>query len=71
MSKRNSLTGVVALGALAYMFRNKESRDKVINKVKSTFGEDNISKVKSKLPFLNSDQGNTRQDHSGPAYVDR
>jgi hypothetical protein len=71
MSRRNSIMGTVALGALAYMFRNKESRDKVMNKVKSTVGEDNINKIKSKLPFMNSDPGDTRQDRSGPAYVNR
>ena len=43
----NKLLGVVALGAAAYFMRNKETRDKTMNQIKSYVDPETVDKVKN------------------------
>lgn len=43
----NKLLGVAALGAAAYFMRNKETREKTINQIKSYVDPQTVEKVKN------------------------
>ncbi|PLT35446.1 hypothetical protein [Bacillus sp. V5-8f] len=81
MKNKNMMMGTLALGAAAYMLRNKESRDKVMTQVQSLAMPENIEKIKN-LPFLSNDYGrsilNTLQStlskntsNNGTSYKDQ
>ncbi|PLS16077.1 hypothetical protein CVD28_18700 [Bacillus sp. M6-12] len=66
-NSKNSLLGVVALGAAAYLFRNKESRDKVMNKVSSIVPQSARDTVMDKVrSFKGSNAGSTTIKHHTP-----
>ncbi|RFU60619.1 hypothetical protein [Bacillus sp. V59.32b] len=46
---KNSLLGLAVLGTAAYLFRNKESRNKVVNKLQSVVTPETRDKVMNKL----------------------
>ncbi|RFU69855.1 hypothetical protein D0469_08580 [Peribacillus saganii] len=67
-NSKNSLLGMVALGAAAYMFRNKQSRDKVMSKVSSILPQDARNKVMDKVrSFKGSNTGASQVKHHTPA----
>lgn len=46
---KNSLLGVIALGTAAYLFRNKASRDKVVNQIQSLVTPENRGKIMNQI----------------------
>ncbi|CAH0346617.1 hypothetical protein [Bacillus sp. CECT 9360] len=51
---KNSLLGFAVLGTAAYLFRNKESRDKVINKLQSVVTPETRQKIMDQVRTFTS-----------------
>ncbi|QCJ44547.1 hypothetical protein FAY30_23105 [Bacillus sp. S3] len=73
----NKIVGTLAIGGAAYLLRNKESRTKVINQIKSIASSENIDKIKDQIRSLsdqsskeNSDQSKLVESMSDPALPD-
>ena len=73
----NKIFGTLAIGGAAYLMRNKESRTKVINQMKSIASPENIEKIKNQIRSLsnqnlkgNSDQSKLFESLSDPALPD-
>ncbi|MFZ7945867.1 hypothetical protein [Neobacillus sp. 19] len=73
----NKIVGTLAIGGAAYLLRNKESRTKVINQIKSIASSENIEKIKDQIRSLsdqsskeNSDQSKLVESMSDPAFPD-
>ncbi|MED4229519.1 hypothetical protein [Neobacillus cucumis] len=73
----NKIVGTLAIGGAAYLLRNKESRTKVINQMKSIASPENIEKIKNQLRSLsnhnlkeNPDQPKLLEPLSDPAFPD-
>ncbi|WP_066073166.1 hypothetical protein [Neobacillus soli] len=48
----NKIVGTLAIGGAAYLLRNKDSRTKAINQIKSIASPENIEEIKSKIQSL-------------------
>lgn len=48
----NKIVGTLAIGGAAYLLRNKDSRTKAINQIKSIASPENIEKIKSQIQSL-------------------
>jgi hypothetical protein len=59
----NKIVGTLAIGGAAYLLRNKDSRTKAINQMKSIASPENIEKIKSQIQSLYNQKlkGNTNQ----------
>jgi hypothetical protein len=72
----NKIVSTLAIGGAAYLLRNKESRSKVINQLKSIASPENIEKIKNQFRSLssqtlkeNSDQPKSLESSSVPAAI--
>lgn len=54
---KNSLLGLAVLGTAAYLFRNKESRDKVMNKLQSVVTPEMRGKIMEQVRTLTGGSG--------------
>lgn len=59
----NKIVGTLAIGGAAYLLRNKDSRTKAINQMKSIASPENIEKIKSQIQSLSNQKlkGNSNQ----------
>ncbi|MBT2655864.1 hypothetical protein J7E81_11570 [Bacillus sp. ISL-18] len=72
----NKIVSTIAIGGAAYLLRNKESRSKVINQLKSIVSPETIEKIKNQFLSLsnqtlkeNSDQPKLLESSSGPTAI--
>ncbi|MEH7098428.1 hypothetical protein [Neobacillus vireti] len=72
----NKIVSTLAIGGAAYLLRNKESRSKVINQIKSIASSENIEKIKNQIQSLssqtlkgNSDQPKLLESSSSPVAI--
>lgn len=72
----NKIVSTLAIGGAAYLLRNKESRSKVINQLKSIATPENIEKIKNQFRSMsnqtlkeNSEQQKLLASPSGPVAV--
>ncbi len=73
----NKIVGTLAIGGAAYLLRNKDSRTKAINQLKSIATPENIEKVKTQIQSLfnqklqgNSNQSKLLESLADPAFPD-
>jgi hypothetical protein len=73
----NKIVGTLAIGGAAYLLRNKDSRNKVINQMKTLASPEKIEKLKSQFQsmFNQKLKGNPNQPKlfsslSDPAFPD-
>lgn len=66
-NSRNSLLGVVALGAAAYLFRNKDSRDKVMNQIRSLVTPETRDNIMNKIQSFAGNDTNSSTEKQKPA----
>ncbi|WP_409304039.1 hypothetical protein [Peribacillus sp. SCS-155] len=68
-NSKNSLLGFALLGAAAYLFRNKESRDKVMNQIQSLVPQETRDKVKNQVRTLKDNvTGNAGKNSENVVY---
>jgi hypothetical protein len=51
---RNKIIGALAIGGAAYMLRNKDSRTKAKNQLKSLSTSENFQKIKNKIQTMSN-----------------
>ena len=73
----NKIVGTLAIGGAAYLLRNKDSRTKAINQMKTIACPENIEKLKSQFQSLfnqklkgNPTQPKLLESLSDPAFPD-
>jgi hypothetical protein len=72
MKSRNTMIGTVALGAAAYLLRNKETRDKVMTQLQSLAKPENIEKIKNQFrSFSSQDKSVQKTDSSDKTYKEQ
>jgi len=62
-NSKNSLLGVIALGTAAYLFRNKASRDKVMNQIQSLVTPENREKVMNQIRSFTGTNANSSTEN--------
>ncbi|MDQ0219825.1 hypothetical protein ELQ35_16675 [Peribacillus cavernae] len=58
---KNSLLGIAALGTAAYLFRNKSSRDKVMNKIQSLVTPERREKIMDQVRTFTGTNSSTEK----------
>ncbi|RFU65275.1 hypothetical protein [Peribacillus glennii] len=64
---KNSLLGLAALGAAVYLFRNKASRDKVMNQVQSMVTPEMRDKIMNQVRSFTGNNTNTSTNSEKPS----
>lgn len=59
---RNKLIGTLAIGGAAYMLRNKDSRAKVTNQLKSLATSENYQKIKNMVQNMSNTNSKDRSN---------
>ncbi|MDF9759154.1 MULTISPECIES: hypothetical protein [Peribacillus] len=59
----NKMIGTVLIGAAAFLMRNKKTREKTMNQIKSLATPETIDKVKSQLQSLTKSKSSDPSAH--------